>query len=136
MNCSLDFFHENIAKAMKNGAQYADVYIQSGEGHSVHFEDGKIDEISSSTADGSGSRIIVNGKTFYSHAPGGGAAAIASAFARCADMAGVGAPAGAAPDGFAVERAENPAKQPDASFLRDGHLLLGRARRKEDGAHV
>ena len=23
MNCSLDFFHENIAKAMKNGAQYA-----------------------------------------------------------------------------------------------------------------
>ena len=62
---------------MKNGAQYADVYIQSGEGHSVHFEDGKIDEISSSTADGSGSRIIVNGKTFYSHAPGGAAAAIA-----------------------------------------------------------
>ena len=88
MNCSLDFFHENIAKAMKNGAQYADVYIQSGEGHSVHFEDGKIDEISSSTADGSGSRIIVNGKTFYSHAPGGGAAAIASAFGRCAEMAG------------------------------------------------
>ena len=85
MNCSLDFFHENIAKAMKDGAQYADVYIQSGEGHSVHFEDGKIDEISSSTADGSGSRIIVNGKTFYSHAPGGGAAAIASAFARCAE---------------------------------------------------
>ena len=119
MNCSLDFFHENIAKAMKNGAQYADVYIQSGEGHFVHFEDGKIDEISSSTADGSGSRIIVNGKTFYSHAPGGGAAAIASAFGRCADMAGVGAPAGAAPDGFAVERAENPAKQPDASFLRE-----------------
>ena len=34
-------------------------------------------------------------------------------------MAGVGAPAGAAPDGFAVERAENPAKQPDASFLRE-----------------
>lgn len=117
MNNSFDFFHDNISTAIRNGAQYADVYIQSGEGHSVHFEDGKVDEISSSTADGSGSRIIVNGRTFYSHAPGGSAASVASAFARCAEMAGSRISCASAPSGLIAEPAGAPLAQPDASFL-------------------
>ncbi len=119
MNRSLDFFHERIAAAVRGGAQYADIYIQCGEGHSVHFEDGKIDETSSSAADGSGSRIIADGKTFFSHAPTVGAAAVASAFENCAAMAGTGAAASAPPDVLTVERPESQLKQPDASFLRE-----------------
>lgn len=104
---------------MRHGAQYADIYIQSGEGHSVHFEDGKVDEISSSTSDGSGSRIIVNGKTFYAHAPGVSAASVASAFSRCAKMAGCEAPETSAPEAFISEEKETPLKQPDVSFLSE-----------------
>ncbi len=119
MNADLSFFHENIARTMKEGAQYADIYVQNGEGHSAHFEDGKIDETSSSTADGSGSRIIAGGRTFYSHAPGGSAAAVASSFARCADMAGLQAAGGAPDAAFFAENGARTVKQPDAAIFRD-----------------
>ncbi len=85
------FLHDNIEKALKKGADYADVFLQQGEGHSVHFEDGKIDEISSSATDGAGSRIISNGRTFYAHAPGLLEEAVAGSFSRCSEFA-FGAP--------------------------------------------
>lgn len=119
MNSSVDFFLDKLQKAVKSGAQYADIYVQSGEGHSVHFEDGKIDETSSSTADGSGSRIIVGGRTFYSHAPGASAASVAPAFERCAEMSGLSLSWGAAPEGVLIENTKPPVAQPDASFFRE-----------------
>lgn len=89
MSGKTEILHDCINSAMKGGAQYADIFIQSGEGHSIHFEDGKIDSISSSLADGVGSRIIVDGKTFYAHAPGTGVNTAAESFAECAESAGM-----------------------------------------------
>lgn len=89
MTDKLDFLHESIKEALKRGARYADIFIQSGEGHSVHFEDGKIDGISSSTSDGAGSRVIVDDRTFYAHAPGNDEAAVSASFAECAASAGM-----------------------------------------------
>ena len=70
MNNKIAKLHEYMQDTLKAGADYSDVFIQSGAGHSSHFEDSRIEELSSSNADGSGARIIVNDRTFYSHAPG------------------------------------------------------------------
>ncbi|MDO4560991.1 MAG: TldD/PmbA family protein [bacterium] len=89
MTDKFELLHDNIKETIRRGAQYADIFIQSGEGHSVHFEDGKIDGISSSTSDGAGSRVIIEGRTFYAHAPGNDEAAVAASFAECAASAGM-----------------------------------------------
>lgn len=116
----LDFLHEKIEEAIKGGAEYADIYIQSGEGHSVHFEDGKIDEISSSTTDGSGSRIIAGGRTFYAHAPGLSGDSVAAAFCECAASAfGAGAPRASDVSASQIMEAEVPITPPDTDFFKE-----------------
>jgi len=67
---SIDILNEDIGFSIKKGADYADIFVQSGVAHSAYYEDGRIEEISSSITDGSGARIIIGDKTYYSHAPG------------------------------------------------------------------
>lgn len=62
--------HEMINDAMNAGADYSDIYIQSSSGHAAHYEEGRIEELSSSISNGSGTRIVVDDKTFYSHTSG------------------------------------------------------------------
>lgn len=78
----IDIINEDIRYSLKNGADYADIFIQSGIGHSVHYEDGRIEELSSSDTDGSGARIIIGDKTYYSHAHGTFLKNIQSTFAE------------------------------------------------------
>ncbi|MDO5115955.1 MAG: TldD/PmbA family protein [Synergistaceae bacterium] len=118
MKDKFEFLHDNIAKTLKSGAQYADIFIQSGEGHSVHFEDGKIDEISSSTADGAGSRIIAGGKTFYAHAPGNGAETVGASFEECAASAFRQPPSLYSSEGALMEE-EEAIEQPAVDFFRE-----------------
>ncbi|HPX03374.1 MAG TPA: TldD/PmbA family protein [Synergistaceae bacterium] len=61
---------QRLADAEKKGALHADIFIQAGTAHSAHYEDGRIEELASSNTDGSGARIIVGDRTFYSHSPG------------------------------------------------------------------
>lgn len=118
MTDKLNFLHENIEETLKRGAQYADIFIQSGEGHSVHFEDGKIDGISSSTSDGAGSRVIVGGRTFYAHAPGNDEASVAASFSECAASAGMeGLRESTSPEPL-MERGE-PIAPPAVDFFRE-----------------
>lgn len=67
---SIEIIQHKLAETHKKGAMHADVFIQAGTAHSAHYEDGRIEELSSSNADGSGARIISGDKTFYSHSPG------------------------------------------------------------------
>jgi TldD protein len=62
--------HERIKDTINAGADYSDIYIQSSSGHAAHYEEGKIEELSSSTSNGSGARIVLDNKTFYSHTSG------------------------------------------------------------------
>lgn len=61
---------QRLADTEKNGAVHADVFMQAGTAHSAHYEDGRIEELASSNTDGSGARIIIGDRTFYSHSPG------------------------------------------------------------------
>ena len=87
MNNKIAKLHEYMQDTLKAGADYSDVFIQSGAGHSSHFEDGRIEELSSSNADGSGARVIVKDKTFYSHAPGSSISRIVSGLSAAAESA-------------------------------------------------
>lgn len=84
-----EYLHDCVNSALKGGADYADIFIQSGEGHSAHYEDGRMDEISSSATDGTGCRVISGGRTFYSHTPGCTPAHVSSSFCECASAAAV-----------------------------------------------
>ncbi len=87
MNNDILKIQSRIDDVLSGGANYSDVFIQSGVGHSAHYEDGRIEELSSSTADGCGVRIIVGDKTYYSHTPGAALDNISSAFAMAAESA-------------------------------------------------
>lgn len=67
---SIEIIRHKLAETHKRGAVHAEVFIQAGTAHSAHYEDGRIEELSSSNTDGSGARIISGDKTFYSHSPG------------------------------------------------------------------
>lgn len=62
----IEMIRQKLAETHKKGAVYADVFIQAGTAHSAHYEDGRIEELSSSNTDGSGARIIAGDKTFFS----------------------------------------------------------------------
>ena len=67
---SIEIIRHKLAETHKKGAMHADVFMQAGTAHSAHYEDGRIEELSSSNTDGAGARIIAGDKTFYSHSPG------------------------------------------------------------------
>lgn len=78
----IEIIMERMADAAKRGAAHADIFVQAGAGHSAHYEDGRIEELSSSNTDGAGARIIIGDKTFYSHAPGTTSAGINGALSE------------------------------------------------------
>lgn len=70
INRVIETMTQRLADTDKKGALHSDIFIQAGTAHSAHYEDGRIEELASSNADGSGARIIVGDRTFYSHSPG------------------------------------------------------------------
>ena len=75
-----DVFYEKIDGALQSGAAYADIYVQSSSGHSLHYEDCHLEEVSSSIADGCGARLVIGDKTYYAHSPGANGGSIDKAF--------------------------------------------------------
>lgn len=109
---------ELVSAAAQKGADYADIYIQTGAGHSIHYEDGRTEEITSSNTDGCGARVIADGKTFYSHAPGCSASHAAKAFSAVMDSSGLGGLNRASfPDGRLID-AEYSANPLDAEIFQ------------------
>lgn len=48
---------------------FHDFYFETSSGHNAHYEEGKIEEVSSSSSRGVGTRIISSDTTTYAHAP-------------------------------------------------------------------
>lgn len=85
---TLDDIREEVANLAAR-ADYADLYMQTGASHSVLFEDGRMDTLSSSQSDGTGARVLVGENTVYAHTPGTDASSAADAIAHAAELAGV-----------------------------------------------
>lgn len=60
---------EKLARLSGNTVDYADIFVQSGAGHSVAFEKGQIEEVSSAASGGVGARILLKDHSIFSHSP-------------------------------------------------------------------
>lgn len=60
---------EKVSSLSGKGPDYADVFVQSGAGHSVTFEKGRVEEVSSAASGGVGARILVKDHSVFSHSP-------------------------------------------------------------------
>lgn len=65
---------EQVGRLVGKKADYADIFVQSGAGHSVSFEKGRIEEVSSAASGGVGARVLVNDHSVFSHSPDSSAA--------------------------------------------------------------
>jgi len=89
-NNDIALLQEMVYNAVKHDTEYADIFIQSGVSHSIHYEDGRTEEITSSNTDGCGARVIAGGRTFYSHTPGCSARHASKALSASLDSSGAG----------------------------------------------
>ncbi len=60
---------EQVARLSGKSVDYADLFVQSGAGHSVAFEKGRIEEVSSAASGGVGARILLKDHSVFSHSP-------------------------------------------------------------------
>lgn len=60
---------EQVPRLSGKSVDYADLFVQSGAGHSVAFEKGRIEEVSSAASGGVGARILLKDHTVFSHSP-------------------------------------------------------------------
>ena len=60
---------EQVPRLSGKSVDYADLFVQSGAGHSVSFEKGRIEEVSSAASGGVGARILLKDHTVFSHSP-------------------------------------------------------------------
>lgn len=67
---AIDKLRGRLSDTVRGGADYADLYLQCSSGHSILFEDGHIEQLSSSCTDGCGARVILGDRTYFAHAPG------------------------------------------------------------------
>lgn len=61
---------ERLQSLVSKGIDYTDVYLQAASHHSLHFEDGRLEEVSSSGGDGMGIRCIRGDSTVFACRPG------------------------------------------------------------------
>ncbi|HCZ11699.1 MAG TPA: peptidase C69, partial [Nitrospiraceae bacterium] len=54
-----------IRKALSNGGEYADIFIEQRRSSAVQLEDDKIEKVITGTVAGIGIRLIYNGRTVY-----------------------------------------------------------------------
>ncbi|NOZ24755.1 MAG: TldD/PmbA family protein, partial [Nitrospirae bacterium] len=62
-----DVLSRAIKVALKNGGDYADVFVESKRSLSVQLEDGKIEKLLKGTDAGVGIRVIFGGRTAYGY---------------------------------------------------------------------
>lgn len=89
MNSILTDASACIADITGKKADYADLYLQSGASHTILFEDGKMDTVSSSIGDGTGVRVVNGENTTYAHTIGTGASDVIGVLEEAASLAGI-----------------------------------------------
>ncbi|NLH95574.1 MAG: TldD/PmbA family protein [Synergistaceae bacterium] len=60
---------EQLAALSGKKVNYADLFVQSASGHSVTFEKGRVEEVSSGASGGVGARVLLNDHSVFSHSP-------------------------------------------------------------------
>ena len=83
---------DDIADAvttLSKTADYADLYMQAGVGHSVLFEEGRMDTLSSSRSDGLGVRILRDGDTLYAYTSGADGRSVNKGLSEAVRLAGL-----------------------------------------------
>lgn len=60
---------EHLAGLSGRTVDYSDIFVQSASGHSVVFEKGRVEEVSSAASSGVGARVILNEHSLFSHSP-------------------------------------------------------------------
>ena len=74
------------------GAEYADLYAAKMAGHSVRYDDGRMDTLSSSRGSGVGIRLIIGGNSVYAHTIGTKISDAGTIAREAADMSGLSIP--------------------------------------------
>ncbi|MBN1332596.1 MAG: TldD/PmbA family protein [Synergistales bacterium] len=64
-----EIINHALGKVLNDKLDYADLFFESSVSHDVHFEDGTIEEISSSVSEGTGARTLCGDMSAYVHAP-------------------------------------------------------------------
>ncbi len=62
-----EFLQKLLKKALSNGGEYADIFIEHRKTTSIQLEDDKIEKVIEGTIAGIGIRLIYNGKTAYAY---------------------------------------------------------------------
>ncbi len=62
-----DLIKKVLKEALKNGGEFADIYIEKTQPTFIHLEDDKIEKVVSGIDSGAGLRVIFNGKTVYAY---------------------------------------------------------------------
>ncbi len=62
-----DLIKKVLKEAVKNGGDFADIYIEKTQPTYIHLEDDKIEKVVSGIDIGAGLRVIFNGKTVYAY---------------------------------------------------------------------
>jgi TldD protein len=92
-----------LGKALKSllaeGADFADLYFETSSSHSFVYEEGAFEEISSSSSEGTGARVVRGESTSHVHAPGVGTATGFSCLDRAASNSGLLLPPGMLTEG-------------------------------------
>jgi TldD protein len=115
---AMDSIREIVSRA-SGKAGYADLYLQSGASHSVLFEEGRMDTLSSSESDGLGARVIKGENTIYSHRMGTSAASAALALTEALGNAGIDSFGAMAEGDEPLLEAGVKVASPDVSFFKD-----------------
>lgn len=86
-----DRLREALVALGRRGDVYVDLYVQSGAGHSMSYDDGKIEQTSSFVSQGTSVRSLQGSHSIISHAPGIGANVAWGCYADIAAAHGVSA---------------------------------------------
>ena len=114
----IDDIREIVSLASRR-AGYADLYLQAGASHSVLFEEGRMDTLSSSEADGLGARVIKGENTVYSHRMGATVSSAAEALKEALGNSGIDAGSSLGGGDEPLLDADVKVASPDVSFFHD-----------------
>ncbi len=107
---------ELLRAVARTGADFADLYFERAASHSYAFEDGSFEEISSSSSEGVGARILLGEATSLAYAPGVALETGASCLHEAAEHSGLSLARQQMPAIRVVDR-EPPFPTPEYAFF-------------------
>jgi TldD protein len=90
----LDLVHRTVARALRRGGDFADVFVEERDSLGMRREDGRVDQVSGGREFGFGVRLCDGERTFYAHSDEVGE----ESFARAADAVAAARGSGGAAD--------------------------------------